>query len=223
MGQRKRGHTRQPSIIHSSVDRQFSPSKQTDGMVDISSQGDSDGGDTDESGWPVSPSAKRPRTCSTSTAGRGNSTKLTYMVLVFSAVEMKKVQSKQVAKSYTLQLDTDEPWDTMQAQLLSKIDNALQPRPLDFTLFDISFTIPRIVPKPGMPLETEASYSILLQRACKAKEPPIISISICQKGAAGLQEDLNNANNDKGKKKSCDPAMLPGNIKKNKNMKALRE
>jgi hypothetical protein len=145
------------------------------------------------------------------------------MVLVFSADEMKKVQSKRVAKSYTLQLDTGEPWDAMQAQLLSKIDNALQPRPLDFSLFDISFTIPRIVPKPGMPLETEASYSILLQRVCKAKEPPIININICQKGAAGQQEDLNNANNDKGKKKSRDPAMLPGNVKKNENLKGLRE
>jgi hypothetical protein len=143
------------------------------------------------------------------------------MVLVFSADEMKKVQSKRVAKSYTLQLDTHEPWDTMQAQLLSKIDNALQPQPLDFTLFDISFTIPRIVSKPGMPLETEASYSILLQRVHNAKEPPIISISICQKAAAGQQEDLNNANNAKGKKKSRDPATLPGNMKKNENMKAL--
>lgn len=149
------------------------------------------------------------------------------MVLVFSADEMKKTQSKRVAKSYTLQLDTSEPWDTIQAQLLSKIDNALQPRPLDFTLFDISFTIPRIVPKPGMPLETEASYSILLQRVSgctgKAKEPPIISISICQKAAAGQREDLNNGNNDKGKKKSRDPATLPGNVKKNENLKALRE
>ena len=141
------------------------------------------------------------------------------MVLVFSADEMKKVQTKRVAKSYTLQLDTSEPWDTMQAQLLSKIDNALQPHPLDFTLFDISYTIPRIVPKPGMPLETEPSYLILLQHVCKTKEPPIISISICQKGAAGQREDLNNAS----KKKSRDPAMLPGNVKKNENMKALRE
>ena len=145
------------------------------------------------------------------------------MVLVFSADEMKKVQSKRVAKLYTLQLDTGEPWDTMQAQLLSNINNALQPRPLDFTQFDISFTIPCIVPKPGMPLETEASYSILLRHVCKAKEPPIISISICQKGAAGQQEDPNNANNSKGKKKSHDPATLPGNIKKNENMKALRD
>jgi hypothetical protein len=74
-----------------------------------------------------------------------------------------------------------------------------------------------------MPLETEASYSILLQRVCKAKEPPIISISICQKSTAGQQEDLDNANNGKGKKKSRNPATLPGNIKKNENMKALRE
>jgi hypothetical protein len=145
------------------------------------------------------------------------------MVLVFSADEMKKVQSKRVAKSYTLQLDTDESWDPMQAQLLSKIDKALQPRPLDFTLFDVSFSIPHIVPKPGMPLETEASYSILLQRVCKAKEPPIISISICQKSVAGQQEDLDNASNGKGKKKPRDPATLPGNVKKNENMKALRE
>ena len=124
------------------------------------------------------------------------------------------------------QLDAGEPWDTMRAQLLSKINNALQPQPLDFTLFDISFTIPCIVPKPRMPLETEASYSILLQRVSgynKAKEPPIIGISICQKHVAGQQEDLNNANNDKGKKKSRDPAMLPGHVKKNENMKALRE
>ena len=253
MGQRKRAHTRQPSIIRSSIDWQFSPSKQT--LTDNpSSLPDSD---SDSSGLPVSPrpSAKRPRRCSnTSTASASEnqrknlddapgrcshalpsttliffaaltpSKKLMYMVLAFLAAKMKKALSKRVAKSYTLQLDTGEPWDTMQAQLLSKIDNALQPQPLDFTLFDISYTIPRIVPKPRMPLETEASYSILLQHIhTKAKEPPIISISICQKGAARQQEDLSNANNDKGKKKSRDPATLPGNMKKNENMKALQE
>jgi hypothetical protein len=62
-----------------------------------------------------------------------------------------------------------------------------------------------------------------LQRVGKAKEPPIISINICQKGVAGEQEDLNKANNDKGKKKSRDPATLPGNVNKNENIKALRE
>ena len=64
----KRGRTRLPSIICSSVDRQFSPSKQTDNIqVDTSSQEDSESGDTDETHG-LSPSAKRPRTCVTSTA-----------------------------------------------------------------------------------------------------------------------------------------------------------
>ena len=58
MGRRKRTHTRQPSIIRSSVDRQFSPSKQTDDIqidmgrdIDMGNMDDIDmeSSDTDES------------------------------------------------------------------------------------------------------------------------------------------------------------------------------
>ena len=71
MGRRKRTQTRQSSVmIRSSIDRQFSPtgSNQTQ-AGDTNSHENSDGGDTDESGPPASPPAKRPRTgtCSTST------------------------------------------------------------------------------------------------------------------------------------------------------------
>ena len=64
MGKHKRVRiSRQSSTIRSSVDRQFSPSKQTDGTTG-SSLADSDGGDTDESGPQATP-AKRPRTSGT--------------------------------------------------------------------------------------------------------------------------------------------------------------
>ena len=47
MGRRKRTHTRQPSIIRSSVDQQFSPSKQTDD-IQIDMGRDIDMGNTDD-------------------------------------------------------------------------------------------------------------------------------------------------------------------------------
>ena len=137
---------------------------------------------------------------------------------------MKKCSAKRTSKTFTFQLDSSECWDTIKAQMLAKIDAAIEPRPLDFTLFDIKFIIPRIVSKPGIPLSSENDYLILLQHVCKPKNTPIVSIVIIQSQADGEKENLPAAEpgtGDKVKKKR-DPATLPSNVKKNANIQLLQ-
>ena len=63
---------------------------------------------------------------------------INYAVSVFSSAEMKKTVSQRVPKSSSLQLRTNEPWDTMKAQFLVKISDALgQGASLDLTKYNI--------------------------------------------------------------------------------------
>jgi hypothetical protein len=112
-----------------------------------------------------------------------------------------------ISNNQTFQLGSDEPWDTMKAQLLVQIEAGLKPPSLNFDHYTVIFYIPHILPKPGMPLSTEADYDFLQQRAHKAaeKDPAavVININIVQKDADGDKEntpDGEAANSDKTKK-----------------------
>jgi hypothetical protein len=91
---------------------------------------------------------------------------ITYLVTVTRAAELQKLVNKCLSKASTIQLKSDDEWDLLKAQLLIQIDAALQPQPLNFELFDIKVHIPHIIPKPGMPLATEAQYAIFIDRIC---------------------------------------------------------
>jgi len=114
----------------------------------------------------------------------------------------------------------------MKAQLLAQIDTALQPRPLDFANFNVKVYIPRIFAKPGMPLASHEQYKIMIDKIQNAKGSPVVNIRIEQHP---LASDLSIANKEnvpdnssKGSKRK-DPALLPGNIKKNANIQRLQE
>ena len=101
--------------------------------------------------------------------------KVDYILSLFSAVEMKKPAAKREPKKSSLQLSFDEPWDTLKAQLLVKIDEAFKPTTLSIDDYSILFTIPRVVSKPGYPLVSATDYSILLDRSFKSR---LVQLSI---------------------------------------------
>ena len=217
---RKRQH-RLPSIIDSDMDR-----------TDRSSHHDNDSSGSDS----LSDSSIVPTDCPTGTGsvtgkrskGRKKTktqvstapvpaSKVDYILSLFSAIEMKKPAAKREPKKSSLQLPTDEPWDTVKAQLLVKIDDLLKPSTLSIDDYEILFSIPRVVSKPGYPLASATDYAILLERSCKSK---LVQLSISTVVDHGNKENEEADNGEKLKKKKgrTDPATLPGNVKKATNI-----
>lgn len=123
---------------------------------------------------------------------------------MLSAAELKKPVAKRAPKNQSLLLSTAEPWDTMKAQLLVKIDIALKSPTLSFDDYGIMFYIPRVLPKPGMTLATEADYTSLLEhiQALVAKmKIPAVNINISQNESSTGKENLVDSE-DEGKKES---------------------
>jgi len=74
------------------------------------------------------------------------------------------VISKCIPKGAVLKLDSDKPWDTIQAQLLIKIDQALHPPLIEYEHYDVTFSIPQVYPKPGLSLNSTADYDLIIKR-----------------------------------------------------------
>jgi len=84
---------------------------------------------------------------------------------ILSATEARKsVISKRITKGAVLKLDSDEPWDTVQAQLLVKIDQVLHPSLIKYEHYDVTFSIPRVYPKPGLSLNSAVDYDLIVKR-----------------------------------------------------------
>ncbi|KAG1720312.1 uncharacterized protein EDB91DRAFT_1088882 [Suillus paluster] len=67
---------------------------------------------------------------------------VSYIITVFSAAEMKKAKTKYEPISASVNLNSDEPWDTLKAQVLVKISNAIKPRVLNFDDYALTYQIP---------------------------------------------------------------------------------
>jgi len=113
------------------------------------------------------------------------------MVLsILSASEAKKSVSKREPKTHSVQFSTDEPWDTLKAQLLAKISIALNPPIIDFAQYNIMFYISRILPKPGLPLMSQEDFDIMNNRARNlTMKNPTINLSIVEKKNSGEKEN----------------------------------
>jgi hypothetical protein len=111
-----------------------------------------------------------------------------------------------VRKTKSLQLLTDEPWDTMKAQILVLLSAALNPPVLDFENYELMFHIPRVLPKPGLSLASEAGYLIMNGRGCNmTAKDPTINIFVVEKLINGEKENDEEEvdqekSKDKGKK-----------------------
>ena len=219
---------RTPSIIDSEMDWQFSPSEHHS-----SSEGESGDSDSTQTAAVVVPSKRSrrktpPRAVSPKVAAPAlnvPTVKLDYVTAIFSAVEMGKIISKRVPKNSSFQLQTDEPWDTLKAQLLVKITDALNPPIIDFTHYNVMIGIPRIVAKPGMPVTSEAEYTMFLNRIPQGAGKPksfLANVTITQLDTGHDKENAPDAPDaSKSKKKTKDNDQLPGNLKKIAFIKAL--
>ena len=147
--------------------------------------------------------------------------KVDYILTLFSAVKMKKPVAKCEPKKPSLQLSSDKPWDTLKAQLLVKIEEAFKPTTLSINDYNILFTIPHVVNKPGYPLGSATDYSILLDHSVKSR---LVQLSISVIWDDNVKESDEAEKVEKAKKKkSHDPAMFPGNVKKVVNIQSLQE
>jgi len=103
------------------------------------------------------------------------------MVSILSAREMKKAKSKQEPVNASIDLCTDEPWDTLKAQILVKILTAINPHMLHFDDYSLTYHISWILPKPGLSLLTEADYNGMMKQVDgMAAKAPIININVIQ-------------------------------------------
>jgi hypothetical protein len=132
--------------------------------------------------------------------------KILYMITLTSASEMQKSQSKRECKTANIRLNSDEPWDTFQAQLLVKIDQELKPKKSDIALYKIMCTVTRIISKPGICLQSEEDYSVMIEKILKVKgkSPPDVNIainSINKSSDSDKENDSDNAEEEQGGKK----------------------
>jgi hypothetical protein len=112
-----------------------------------------------------------------------------YIMSMMSAAEVKKtVISKRISQSAVIKLDIDEPWDTVKAQILVKIDQALQPSRIQCDDYDIKFYISRVLPKPGLSLAGAMDYEMMVMKARKLKDPEI-NITVVQTYSDGNKEN----------------------------------
>ncbi|KAG2345633.1 hypothetical protein BDR05DRAFT_946676 [Suillus weaverae] len=133
---------------------------------------------------------------------------ISYMVSILSASEMKKAKSKREPVNASIDLCTDEPWDTLKAQILVKISTAINPHMLHFNNYSLTYHISWVLPKPGLSLLTEADYNGMMKQvdgiAAKA-----LTVNINGKDESELAKS-------KTKKQKESAAILPGNKKKYK-------
>lgn len=105
------------------------------------------------------------------------------MTTILSAAEAKKAASKRVPVNESFELSSIEPWDTVKAQLLVKINNALSPKKLDYQQYHVMFFVPKSgLVKPGLTLSTDDHYTTLLARVqASTNTIPIVNITIQEK------------------------------------------
>ena len=226
MGRSRKRQHRLPSIIDSDMDRTDRSSHHDNDSSGSDSLSDSSIVPTDRPTGTGSVTGKRSKgrkkTKTQVSTAPVPASKVDYILSLFSAIEMKKPAAKHEPKKSSLQLPTDEPWDTVKAQLLVKIDDLLKPSTLSIDDYEILFSIPRVVSKPGYPLASATDYAILLERSCKSK---LVQLSISTVVDHGNKENEEADNGEKLKKKKgrTDPATLPGNVKKAANIRTLQE
>ncbi|KAJ7756912.1 hypothetical protein B0H14DRAFT_3511980 [Mycena olivaceomarginata] len=94
----------------------------------------------------------------------------------------KAVSSRKPTKSAILTMNSDEPYETLKAQILVKISDALGLEKLDYADYDVSFTVPRQVKDP-IQLEATKNYSDLVSNTIKIKNAAAAKIIIEQNSA----------------------------------------
>ncbi|TFY52052.1 hypothetical protein EVG20_g10727 [Dentipellis fragilis] len=154
---------------------------------------------------------------------------VTFIAKIFLAVEMQKAASKRIALDAKVSLSTDEPWDTVKAQLLAKVAATLAPDILDFGDYHVLVSIARVLLKPGTSLENEDNYDFFLKMVCKVKGIEVTTNLVIEEKAKNVVgADKENEGTAPGTKKANqkgqkDPVILPANVKRGENIMALKD
>ncbi|KAI5992525.1 hypothetical protein EDD15DRAFT_2168109 [Pisolithus albus] len=163
---------------------------------------------------------------------------VTFVVNVTASTELKKPIAKRETKSASFEFrHGEDPWDTLLARMLSRIDRILSPKKIGIEDYEVTFYIPRILPKPGLPLESEEHYRTLSTQIDKiASQNPTVNIIVLQKPAATVTKevptnsstqdeelDAGSLNTSRRNQKKKDTTELPGNIHVSKNIQLLRD
>ncbi|KAJ7027594.1 hypothetical protein C8F04DRAFT_1294007 [Mycena alexandri] len=156
---------------------------------------------------------------------------ITYTVNFLASLDRsKKIPATRTPiQTLIISLEDDEPFDTLKAQILVRIDNVNNPPTLDFDEYDVTFTIPRIVTN-AITLDA-GTYNHLLKKASKMDDP-VAWIRIDPK-KYHAPEKLNKENTEelvtgragKGKKRTEVPKedrILPANAALNEKIGILR-
>jgi hypothetical protein len=123
MTRSSRKHPRRPpSLIDSDLDDRFSPSRvnsDIDSETETSSKAHSGSHHA-----PTPKPAKRPKLASKAILDE-SPLMITYAIALFTAAEWKKAVTKRTPINLSFQLSASKPFDTLQAQMLVKIDSAV--------------------------------------------------------------------------------------------------
>ncbi|KAJ7724778.1 hypothetical protein B0H16DRAFT_1736524 [Mycena metata] len=122
-------------------------------------------------------------------------------IAVYTAEQMKKSRtSRGSPKSDLYTLTSDEPWDTLKAQIGVRICGILNPAILDLDNYDLTFTVPRHISDP-IKLSDETHYKHLLKTALTIKTGPSARVIVEPKPVANEKEnDDAGQNGSKAKK-----------------------
>jgi hypothetical protein len=212
---RRKQPPRSLSIINSDLDDRFSPSHISDNKTDSVS---------DRAPTPPPPKPVKRRKVASKVVPEDPAITITYAIALFTTAEWKKAIAKRTPKNLSLQLKSTEPFDTVQAQILAKIDSAIDLPRNKITDYDVLYMISRIVQKPGVPLTSEADYAVLVEKARasgKNKTSAIVNLSIRPIQINADDNKENDADAAK-KKKLAQNEPLPGTANKTNNIVLLQ-
>ncbi|KAI6112573.1 hypothetical protein F5141DRAFT_1062982 [Pisolithus sp. B1] len=117
---------------------------------------------------------------------------VTFIVNVTPSTELKKPITKCEMKSASFEFrHGKDPWDMLLTQMLSRIDQILSPKKIGIEGYEVTFHIPHILPKPGLPLVSEEHYRTLSTQIDKiASQNPTVNIIVLQEPATTVMKEV---------------------------------
>jgi hypothetical protein len=89
---------------------------------------------------------------------------------MFSYSEMKKPKARRSGEPAIIKLSNDEPFNTLKAQILKCISEALKPKKLAYDDYKVTFTVARHQTSP-LSLKKQSEFDHLLECVLKMKAP----------------------------------------------------
>ncbi|KAJ7934731.1 hypothetical protein B0H13DRAFT_1855024 [Mycena leptocephala] len=170
---------------------------------------------------------KRKRSGSGKKSNEPKPRDIEYKFAIFSAKEMKKSKSSRSPATEVVVLKSNVSWATLKTNILTQINEALDPSSLIFHDYNITFTVPRQVSDP-MQL-SHKKYDYLVKKALQIQKNPSVKVIIEQKGFTknkenGLNEDEDDVGEKRVKKSKVPKArdILPANVALNEKIGELR-